>query len=221
MSLAVFRYSRGLAGIFELPVAAAHRLVPAPLEPVEVHHGTAALMVSANEYVESPFGPFSELIVSVLVAPLIRPGDTVPHAAFCPITMATTAPPPRAEVVPGLRFPYWADDVGMSFREDGGRHSVAVTAGGVTLLEMSAHEVEWEELTQRYQLFAVEPGAGGCRATLTTRGPQSDSEDGQGELKLGAHAFYRGLDVNDVDPLPMRETCLKDGARTLVDIVPL
>ena len=221
MPLAVFRYSRGLAGIFELPVATAHRLVPAPLEPIEVHHGTSALLVSANEYAESPFGPFAELIVSVLVAPLIRPGDLVPHAAFYPFSMATTTPAPRAEVVPGLRFPYWADDVSMSFQDDGDRHSVAVAIGGATLLEMSAHEVEWEELTQRYQLFAVEAGARGCRATLTTQGQQSDSEDGQGDLKLCAHAFYRGLDVTDVDPLPMRETCLKNGARTLVDLVPL
>jgi hypothetical protein len=221
MSLAVFRYSQGLAGIFELPVEAARRLVPAPIEPVEVHHGTGALLVSANEYVESVFGPFSELIVSVLVAPLIRPGDVVPHAAFSPITMATTTPAARAQAVPGLHFPYWPDDVSIAFGADGGRHSVSVSVGGATLLEMSVHECEWEELTQRYQLFAVEAGVGGCRATLSTRGPQSDNEDGQGDLKLLAHAFYRGLDVSDVDPLPMRETCLKDGTRTLVDIVPL
>jgi hypothetical protein len=219
MSLAVFRYSQGVAGIFELPIEAARRLVPAPVEPIEVHHGVAALLISANEYVESPFGPFSELIVSILAAPLIRPGDAVPNAAFFPVTMATSTAAARVEAVPGLRFPYWSEDVRLVFGKEGTRHTVSAAADGATLLEMSVNEYEWEELTQRYQLFAVEAGAGGCRVSFVMQGQQSDSEEGEGELKLSGHPFFRGLDVADVEPLPARETCLRDGTRTLAEVV--
>jgi hypothetical protein len=219
MSLAVFRYSRGLAGSFDLPTDLARRLVAAPLEPVETHHGTSALIVSATEYVDSVFGPYAELALSIAVSPLIRPGDAMPHVALYPFVVATSTPVSRAQAMPEFRPPFWSEDVSVQFGAEGERHSVVVAAGGARVLEMGVHEYGFEPLSQLQQVFAVD-GAGACRACFTMQGLQSDDEDGKGELRLFPHALYRGLDVGEVDPLPMRETCLKDGTRTLSDLLP-
>ncbi len=219
MSLAVFRYTRGVAGAFDLPTATARRLVAAPLEPVETHHGTSALIVSATEYADSVFGPYSELALSIAVSPLIRSGDTMPHVALYPFAVATTTAASRAPALPAFQPPLWPEDVRLELAEQGEFRSAIVTAGGERVLQLVVHEYGFEPFSQRQQVFAVDGGSA-CRACFTLEGLQSDDEDGRGELKLSSHALLRGLEASEVDPVPTRETCLKDGTRTLSDLLP-
>jgi hypothetical protein len=220
MSLARFRYSRGLTGTFELPTEAAKRLVHPSLEAVEVHHGTSVLTVSVFDFTESPFGPYGELVLAVVVAPFVRPGQAMPQAALYPYAVGTTSTPIRQMVLPQWPLPYWQEDLRLDFTAGDGRRQVAVVAGGAPLLDMTLYEHEWSEEAQLNQVFAIGPG-GGSAALITTHGSYSDHEDGRGELRLYPHPIHKGLDVAMVESLPLREACLVDGVRTIDSLVSL
>jgi hypothetical protein len=220
MSLATFRYSRGLIGTFELPTEAARRLLHPSLEPVEVHHGTSVLAVSVFDFTESPFGPYGELFLAVLVAPFVRPGQVMPQAALYPYVVGTTNAMMRQMVLPQWPLPYWQEDMACDFSAGGGQRKVAIAAGGAPLLEMTLHELEWGEEAQVHQVFAIGQ-SGGSAALITTRGSYSDNEDGQGDLQLHPHPMLKGLDVSAVDGPPLREACLADGVRIIDSLVSL
>ena len=220
MSLARFRYSRGLTGTFELPTEAAKRLVHPSLEPVEVHHGTSVLAVSVFDFDESPFGPYGELVLAVVVAPFVRPGQAMPQAGLYPYAVGTTSALIRQMVLPQWPLPYWQEDLQLDFKAGDGRRQVSVVAGGVPLLDMTLYEHEWSEESQLHQVYAIGP-SGGSAALLTTHGSYSDHEDGRGELRLHPHPIQKGLDVATVEGLPLREACLADGVRTIDSLASL
>jgi hypothetical protein len=220
MSLASFRYSRGLSGTFELPTEAAKRLVHPTLEPVEVHHGTSVLSVSVFDFLESPFGPYAELVLAVLVAPFVRPGQAMPQAAFYPYAVGATSALIRQMVLPQWPLPYWQEDLACDFSAGDGQRKVVVAVGGAALLDMTLFEHEWAEETQLHQVFAIGP-SGGSAALVTTRGAYSDHEDGRGALRLHPHPMQKGLDVAAVDGPPLREACLADGVRTIDSLISL
>jgi len=220
MSLASFRYSRGLTGTFELPTEAAKRLVHPSVEPVEVHHGTSVLVVSAFDFTESPFGPYGELVLAVLVAPFVRHGQVMPQAALYPFAVGTTNAAIRQMVLPQWPLPYWQEDLVCDFSAGEGQRKVVVTAGGAPSLEMTLYEHEWAEETQLHQVFAIGP-SGGSAALITTRGQYSDHEDGRGDLKLHPHPMHKGLDVAAIDGPPLREACMAQGVRTIDSLVSL
>jgi hypothetical protein len=220
MSLAVFRYSWGLTGTFEVPTESARRVIHPSLEPVEVHHGRSILAVSAFDFSETPFGPYGELVLSIVVAPVVRAGEVMPQAALCPYAVGTTSSLLRELVLPQWPLPYWPEDVAFQFAAANGRRTLSVAAAGAPLLEMSLYEHEWSEETQVHQVLALGPG-GGSAAVMTTRGAYSDHEDGRGELRLPAHPMHKGLDVATVDGLPLREACFANGTRTIESLVSL
>jgi hypothetical protein len=220
MSLASFRYSRGLTGTFELPTEAARRLLHPSLEPAEVHHGTAVLVVSVFDFVDSPFGPYGELMLAVVVAPFVRPGQAMPQAALYPYALGTTSALIRQMVLPQWPLPYWQEDLVCDFSIGDGQRKVTVAAGDAPLLDMTLYEHEWEEQAQLHQVFAIGP-SGGSAALVTTRGRYSDHEDGRGELRLHPHPIHKGLDVAAIDGPPLREACLADGVRTIDSLVSL
>ena len=220
MSLASFRYRRGLTGTFEIPTEAARRLLHPSLEPAEVHHGTSVLAVSAFDFVESPFGPYGELVLAVVVAPFVRQGQAMPQAALYPYAVGTTAPTVRQMVLPQWPLPYWQEDLTCDFAAAEGSRKITVSAAGALVLEMTLYEHEWGDEKQLHQIFALGQ-SGGSAAMVTTHGQYSDHEEGRGELKLHPHPMHKGLDLAAVDGPPLREACYADGVRTIDSLVTL
>ena len=220
MSLATFRYSRGLTGTFELPTEVARRLVPPRIEPIEVHHGTSVLAVSVTDFSDTLFGPYAELVLAIVVAPIVRAGEVMPQAAFCPYAIGTSSAAARQMVLPQWPLPFWSEDVVVDFKSNGDQRSVVATAGGAAILEMSLYEHQWSEQSQVHQVIALGEG-GGAAALMTLRGAYCDHEDGRGSLVLHAHPIHKGLDVGAVDGLPLREVCLGEGTRSVESLVEL
>ena len=61
MSLTQYRYSQAVSGFFEIPTENAIRILPTHLEPIELHHGSSVLDVTAFDFTESLVGPYEEV----------------------------------------------------------------------------------------------------------------------------------------------------------------
>ena len=79
-----YGYRDAISGFFEFPTENARRILPAHLEPVELHHGTSIFSMTAFDFTESMVGAYGEVVMSVIVAPLVKPGERLPKSAFYP-----------------------------------------------------------------------------------------------------------------------------------------
>ena len=60
MSLTRYGYRNAISGFFEFPTDNARRILPAGLEPVELHHGTSIFSMTVFDFTESEVGAYGE-----------------------------------------------------------------------------------------------------------------------------------------------------------------
>src|SRR5262249_58891605 len=84
MSLTRYGYRNAISGFFEFPTDNARRILPRHLEPAELHHGSSIFSMTAFDFTESEVGAYGEVVMSVIVAPLVKPGERRPKAPFHP-----------------------------------------------------------------------------------------------------------------------------------------
>src|SRR5438093_11230549 len=111
MSLTRYGYRNAISGFFEFPTDNARRILPAGLEPVELHHGTSIFSMTVFDFTESEVGAYGEAVMSVIVAPLVKPGERLPKSAFYPSRLATTTRPARAHAIEPRHLPHLMADV--------------------------------------------------------------------------------------------------------------
>ena len=70
-----YGFKHAISGFFEFPTENARALVPRPLEPVELHHGSSVLSVTVFDFTESCVGAYREAVFSVAVMPLVKGDD--------------------------------------------------------------------------------------------------------------------------------------------------
>ena len=125
-----YGYTHAISGFFEFPTENARRILPSHLEPVELHHGTSIFSMTAFDFTESMVGAYGEVVMSVIVAPLVKPGERLPKSAFYPYLVATTtqgrARPRHRALAPAALDGGRRDDV----RAGGGRITRAGRRGG-------------------------------------------------------------------------------------------
>ena len=117
-----YGYEHAISGFFEFPTENARRILPSHLEPVELHHGTSIFSMTAFDFTESMVGPYGEVVMSVIVSPLVKPGERLPKSAFYPYLVGTTTKAARDHAIERWHLPHWMEDVEMSLRAGGGPH---------------------------------------------------------------------------------------------------
>jgi hypothetical protein len=208
-----------VSGFFEFPTENARRLLPAHLEPVELHHGTSVFSVTTFDFTESMVGPYGEVVLSVIVAPLVKAGERLPKSAFFPFQVGTTTRAAREHAIERWHLPHWMDDVGVEFDRQPGRLTVTVRADGEPALEMTVGEHSWQGVNHLYQCFMKDDAA--YLARITMEGSQSEHEEETGQLRLFPHAFHGSLAVSEVAEAPFREIWMREGMQTFQPLQPL
>src|SRR5439155_15901581 len=102
-------------GFFEFPTESARRLLPSSLQPVEPHHGSSIVAVTAFEFEQSPVGAYAEVVLSIVVAPWIAPGESMPRAAMYPILVGTTTRASREHGIEIWHLPHHPRDLEVAF----------------------------------------------------------------------------------------------------------
>jgi hypothetical protein len=220
MSLTTYAFRDAISGFFEFPTENARRILPSHLEPVELHHGSSIFSLTAFDFHETEVGPYGEVVMAVMVAPIIMPGEKVPKGAFFPYQVATTTRRAREHAIERWHLPHWMEDVEIAFSRQEHRMDVRVAADGAPVAEMSVSDYDWSPVSHPYQCF-MKDGDGAYLAQITMQGSHSDHEEETGSVRLHEHPFNKDLVLADVSEVPFREIWMKDGMQVFQPLVQL
>lgn len=220
MSLTRYGYRNAISGFFEFPTENARRILPRHLEPAELHHGSSIFSMTAFDFTESEVGPYGEVVMSVIVAPLVKPGEKLPKSAFYPYLVATTTRAARDHAIERWHLPHWMEDVEVAFRQDGRSIGVRVAVGGAPVAELTITDHSWGPVSHLYQSF-MKDDSGAYLANITMEGKQSEHEDESGRLKLFEHPFNQDLVLSEIYENPFRELWMRDGVQSFEPLIQL
>jgi hypothetical protein len=91
MSVGSYRFKSGVSAFFEMATADAREVLPDHLEPIEVTHQRSILSVTAFLFDDSVVGPYTELMFSVIVPPMVAEWGQHAKAGFFPFLAATSS----------------------------------------------------------------------------------------------------------------------------------
>ncbi len=218
-----YAYREAVMGFFEFPTTNAIRLIPRGLQPVEPRHGLGVLGVTAFDFERSEVGAYREIVLSVLVAPRLLPGEVMPKSAMYPFMVGTTTAAARRHGMEVWKLPHLDADVSVDLRCDDGSAKVEAAEGGRPILALSIvapARVPWQAADHRYQTFSQDE-AGLYLSMLFMRGPFLESEEERGALELYPHPFLAGVDLDEVTPTPFREQWMRQGVELIHPLRPL
>ena len=215
-----YGYKNAISGFFEFPTENARRILPRHLEPAELHHGSSIFSMTVFDFTESEVGSYGEVVMAVIVAPLVKPGERLPKSAFYPYQVATTTKAARDHAIERWHLPHWMSDVEIDFEPGPGRLTARVRADEAPVAEMTITEHSWSPVSHLYQSF-MRDGDQTYLAHITMEGKQSEHEDEKGLLKLYDHPFNRQLQISEVYEVPFRELWMTAGMQTFEPLVEL
>jgi hypothetical protein len=215
-----YGFSNAINGFFEFPTENARRILPPHLEPAELHHGTSIFAMTAFDFTQSEVGPYGEIVMAVIVAPLVKPGERLPKAAFYPYRVATTTRAARDHAIERWHLPHWMEDVDVEWHVDGTTATARVGTGGEPVAELTVTDHSWARISQLFQAF-MKDGKGAYLAHMVFDGEQSEHEDEKGRVVLHGHPFNAELDIAEVYDVPFREMWMRDGVQTFDPLVQL
>ncbi len=220
MTLTRYGYRNAISGFFEFPTENARRILPRHLEPAELHHGSSIFSMTAFDFTESEVGTYGEVVMSVIVAPLVKPGEKLPKSAFYPYLVATTTKAARDHAIERWHLPHWMEDVGVVFQPQGRTLTARVATEGAPVAELTITDYSWQKVSHLYQSF-MKDDEGAYLANITMEGSQSEHEEETGRLKLYEHPFNKDLAISEIYENPFRELWMRDGVQTFEPLIQL
>lgn len=215
-----YGYADAISGFFEFPTENARRILPAHLEPAELHHGTAVFSMTAFDFTESEVGTYGEIVMSVITSPIVKPGERLPKSAFYPYLVGTTTRSSREHAIERWHLPHWMEDVTMEWQRSEDKLGIRVSVDGTVVAEMTIGKHSWQPVSHLYQSFQKDD-SGAYQANILMEGEQSEHEDETGSLVLHDHPFNRALRIGDVSDLPFREIWMRNGRQTFDPLLTL
>mgnify|MGYP006107642591 FL=1 len=210
MSVGSYRFETGVSAFFEMATADARVLLPEHLEPIEVRHQRSILSVTAFLFDDSVVGPYTELMFSVIVPPMVAQWGQHAKAGFFPFLAATSSAEARRIKSERFHFPYHPEDIDAQFIETDDRVRIRVFGGGDPIIDMSVTQGQWETTTHLLQGFMMN-GDEKLRTTLQISGDYTVHENESGGMTLFPHAMTVDHLQGDVGEYPFREHWFKNG----------
>jgi hypothetical protein len=216
-----YPFTQAINGCFEVPTPVGQALIGRQRQPVEASYGMSVLGVTLFDFSDSPVGPYQELVLSLYVAPRLGASERHPHAAVCPIRIASTHAAARRHAIELWHLPHFMEDIHIDFvpSADGRRIRATLWCGrDERILELTVSQSgKWARTSQLYQSFQRD-ASGAYLGTLTMDGELSEHEHGTGSLHIDSHRFTDGLDLSQIDPVPIREMWMKHGVETYLSL---
>ena len=210
MSVGSYRFNTGVSAFFEMATPDARAVLPGHLEPIEVRHQRSVLSVTAFLFDDSVVGPYTEIMFSVIVPPMVAQWGQHAKAGFYPFAAATSSKEARRIKSERFFFPYHDEDIDAQFIETEDRLRVRVFGAGEPIVDMSVTPGAWETTTHLLQGFMMN-GEQKLRTTLQISGDYTVHENEAGRMTLFPHAMTADLLKQEVSPFPFREHWFKNG----------
>ena len=213
-----YYFHNGLSCLFEMPTSDARRLVPTHLQPLEVQHERSVLSVTVFDFYGGDAGAFQEVVLSVLVPPLVKPGDPLPRAALYPFVVATSTKIGRREGIDRWKLPHFMRDVEVTFTEGEGQICAAASTDGEPILDLTVTSHRFEPAELLYHTF-MSDAEGDYKSDITMRGQSySEHEFEAGSLVIHPHGMTEGLTVDEIADTPFREQWMKQGVEVFAPL---
>ena len=215
MPVTVYGYRDAISAFFEFPTENAREILPDHLEPVEVHHGTSILAMTAFDFNESSVGEYGEVVMAVIVSPLVKPGERLPKSAMYPYRVATTTKAARDHAIERWHLPHFMEDIQLDFDRTVKGVTVARVKdlAGAEIADLTVTAHTFGPVNHLYQSF-MRDDSGKYLANIVMEGDQSEHEDEKGAIVIHDHEFNRALSIEDVYPTPFRELWMRNGRQT-------
>lgn len=210
MPVGRYQFRTGVSAFFEMATADALAVLPGYLQPIEVRHQRSVLSVTAFLFEESDVGPYTELMFSVIVPPMVAGWGQHAKAGFYPFLAATSSAEARRRRQARFHFPYLDTDIDAQFIESGDRLRVRAWGGGNPIVDFSVTQGAWESTSHLLQGFTV-CGEQRYRTTVQISGEYTVHENERGSMTLFPHEFTAALLTTEVAPYPFREHWFKNG----------
>ena len=208
-----YHYRDAIGGFFEFPTDNARALLPQDLQPIEPHHGSSVLSVMAFDFHDSPVGSYGELILSILTAPRVEPGQPWPRSAFFPFRLATTTRESREHAIERWHLPHYMKDIDLRWDRGDGHITIHATERGQPIVDMTITEFEWSRVEHRYQAFMHDED-GFYSSTIVMNGQFSENEEEKGGIVIHTQAMTELLEDWELTTTPFRELWMKNGVQT-------
>ena len=206
-----YYFNHGLSCLFEMPTSVARRLVPPHLQPLEVQHERSVLSITVFDFFEGDGGAYQELVLSVLVPPLVKPGDPLPKSGLYPFVVATSTEMGRREGIDRWKLPHLTRDVEVAFTEGEDQISAVASTDGEPILELIGTSHQFEPAELLFHTFMSDAG-GIYKSDVTMRGESySEHEFERGSLVIHPHEMTEGLTIDEIADVPFREQWMKKG----------
>lgn len=213
-----YYFHHGLSCLFEMPTSDARRLVASDLQPLEVQHERSVLSVTVFDFYEGDAGAFHEVVLSVLVPPLVKPGDPLPKAALYPFLVATSTETGRREGVDRWKLPHLERDVEVTFTEAEGHICATTSVDGEPIFQLTGTSHLFEPAELLFHTFVSDAG-GVYKSDITMRGESySEHEFETGSLVIYPHELTAGLTIDEIARAPFREQWMKKGVEVFAPL---
>lgn len=213
MSVGSYGFNTGVSAFFEMATPDARAVLPGHLEPIEVRHQRSVLSVTAFLFDDSVVGPYTEIMFSVIVPPMVAQWGQHAKAGFYPFAAATSSKEARRIKSERFFFPYHDEDIDAQFIETEDRLRVRVFGAGEPIVDMSVTPGAWETTTHLLQGFMMN-GEQKLRTTLQISGDYTVHENEAGRMTLFPHAMTADILRHEVSAEPFREHWFKNGTET-------
>jgi hypothetical protein len=210
MSVGRYDFRTGVSAFFEMATADARAVLPDYLQPIEVRHQRSVLSVTAFLFEESEVGPYTELMFSVIVPPMVAQWGKHAKAGFYPFLAATSSAEARRRRLERFHFPYLGQDIDAQFIETGDRLRVRAWGGGEPIVDFSVTQGAWESTSHLLQGFSIN-GDQRLRTTVQISGQYTVHENERGTMVLFPHPMTQELLPSEVSGYPFREHWFKNG----------
>lgn len=217
MPLTRYQYSLAVSAFFEIATSDARRILPPHLQPLEVQHESSILAVTAFDFTGSMVGPYQEIVLSVIVPPLIAPGQEMAKSAFYPFLVGTSTEASREHAIERWHLPHYMKDLDIRFVPSDGRMRVEVSEGDQPILDFEVEDHRSEQVDHLYQSFMIN-GEDRFKVDIHMRGPHSEHEEEAGSLKLHEHPMTSQLTLEQVATYPFREQWMSDGVQVFEEL---
>jgi hypothetical protein len=217
MPLTYYHFKNAASAFFEIPTERARELLPSHLQPLEVHHGSAVLAVTAFDFHDSLVGPYQEIVLAIVVPPLIKTGDPFPKSAMFPFLLGTSTKESRQHAIERWRLPHYMQNVDVKFDESNGRMNIGVMEGNKRILDFTVTDYNWDPANQLHQCFTTDD-QNRFKVDIHMMGRFTEHEEERGELSLHDHPMCRNLISDEIAERPFRELWMKDGTQIFEEL---
>ena len=215
-----YGYRDAISGFFEFPTENARRILPRHLEPAELHHGSSIFAMTVFDFTESEVGAYGEVVMAVIVAPLVKPGERLPKSAFYPYLVGTTTKAARDHAIERWHLPHWMDDVDVRFDRQAKAVTARVEVDGSPVADLTITDHSWKAVSHLYQCF-MKDDQGAYLANITMEGRQSEHEEETGRIQIHEHPFNKDLVISEIYDQPFREMWMREGRQTFEPLIQL